>query len=131
MLLRLIKAGADIRSANSEGRTPLHCCVSHCTAAKRATLRRLLATLLKAGAEVNSCGKDGTTLLHELAAVGQSEEVKLLLQHQADVNWTNEKGRMALHFGRVFLSRKKRRKGLITKCSCSRPTYECSRRTCR
>jgi ankyrin repeat protein len=76
---RLIKAGADVKMANSYGATPM----SLAAATGNAPIIRLL---LNAGADVESANAEGQTALMAVARTGNVEAAKLLIQHGANVN---------------------------------------------
>jgi ankyrin repeat protein len=75
----LLDHGASVKSANTNGNTPLH------TAASRGDLE-IAETLLKHGADANAAITGGTTPLHEAAEGGFVEIAELLLKHGAEVN---------------------------------------------
>ncbi|MEJ1964151.1 MAG: ankyrin repeat domain-containing protein [Gammaproteobacteria bacterium] len=76
---RLIKAGADVKMANSYGATPMSLAATTGNAA-------VIKLLLNAGADVESANAEGQTALMAVARTGNVEAAKLLLQHGANVN---------------------------------------------
>ena len=76
---RLIKAGADVRMANSYGATAMSLAATTGNPA-------LIKLLLNAGADVESANPEGQTALMAVARTGNVEAAKLLLQHGAKVN---------------------------------------------
>ena len=76
---RLLSAGADVNSVDSNGRTPLH------TAAEF-NRSRVVKILLDNGAEIDSRDLSGGTALHAAAWSGRPRTVKILLAHGANVN---------------------------------------------
>jgi ankyrin repeat protein len=74
----LIKAGANVRAANSFGATPL---------AEAALIGNtdIISLLLKAGADPKGVNADGQTALHSVARTGNIEAAKLLLKAGANI----------------------------------------------
>jgi ankyrin repeat protein len=84
----LLEAGADVEAVNQKGATAL------VYAATDLSKSRLL---VEKGAQVNVAAKDGTTpLMVAVAATGNTETVKLLLDHGADVKAVSMFGSNAL-----------------------------------
>jgi ankyrin repeat protein len=81
----LLTHGASLKSATTNGDTPLH------TAAGRGDLE-IAESLLSHGADPNATIIGGTTPLHEAAEGGSVEIAKLLVAHGAGINWTNSSG---------------------------------------
>jgi ankyrin repeat protein len=75
----LIRAGANPKTTNAYGGTPLS---EACTNADAA----MIVKLLKAGADPNARSSEGETALMTAARTGSVESVKALLDHGADVN---------------------------------------------
>ena len=76
---RLIKAGADVKLANSYGATAMSLAATTGNPA-------IIKLLLNAGADVESASAEGQTALMAVARTGNVEAAKLLLQHGANVN---------------------------------------------
>src|SRR5262245_11994346 len=76
---RLIKAGADVKIANSYGATPMSLAANTGNA-------EIIKLLLKAGADVESANSEGQTALMAVARTGNLEAAKALLAHGANVN---------------------------------------------
>jgi uncharacterized protein len=76
---RLIKAGADVKLANSYGATPMALAANTGNA-------EIIKLLLKAGADVESANAEGQTALMAVARTGNTEAAKALLQHGANIN---------------------------------------------
>lgn len=91
----LLARGGDVRSAaqNSFKVTALH-------AALAGPAPDVAPTLIAAGADVNAVQQDGVTPLHEAAANGQLGLVRLLLEHGANRQATDARGRTAADFAR-------------------------------
>ena len=77
----LLRAGADVRSANRYGVEPLALAGTNGNAA-------MTERLLDAGADPNSASPEGQTALMTAARTGNVGTVKLLLAHGADVDAT-------------------------------------------
>jgi ankyrin repeat protein len=75
----LIRAGANPKTTNAYGATPL---AEACTNSDPAMIEKLL----KAGADPNAVSSEGETALMTAARTGSVESVKALLDHGADVN---------------------------------------------
>jgi ankyrin repeat protein len=85
-LVKLLLAhGASVKSATTNGDTPLH------SAAGRGDLE-IAETLIEHGADVNAAITGGTTPLHEAAEGGFAEVARILLSHGAEINRTNSSG---------------------------------------
>ena len=76
---RLVKAGADVRIANSYGATAMSLAANTGNA-------EIIKLLLKAGADVESANAEGQTALMVVSRTGNVEAAKVLLQHSANVN---------------------------------------------
>src|SRR5262249_30618854 len=82
LLEQLIARGAAVNATNRVGATPLLYAVANLESVK---------TLLKAGADVNRASQIGTTPIVAAAAYPHSSEVvRLLLEHGAKLNMTQE-----------------------------------------
>src|SRR6266852_7582618 len=80
MVDMLLKAGADVKAENRYGVTPLAELVTDGGAA-------LIERLLKAGADPNTLtSPEGETVLMTASRLGNTEAVKVLLDHGADPN---------------------------------------------
>ncbi|MEO8465671.1 MAG: ankyrin repeat domain-containing protein, partial [Gammaproteobacteria bacterium] len=79
LVQRLIKAGADVKTANEFGSTPM---------AEAAVVGNavVIDALLTAGADVESRGADGQTALMVVARSGNVAAAEKLIAHKADVN---------------------------------------------
>jgi len=89
----LLSHAADVNSTNKGKMTPL--CSAY--SGKHLGAMRLL---LEHGADVDVYVEHGYTrylLLHDASLFGRADVVYLLLQHNVDVNTTNEVGSVALH----------------------------------
>jgi len=76
---RLIKSGADVKSANSYGATPM-------ALAAHTGNAEIIKLLLKAGADVESPNAEGQTALMAVARTGNVDAAKALLAHGANTN---------------------------------------------
>ena len=76
---RLIKAGADVKIANSYGATAMSLAANTGNA-------EIIKLLLNAGADVESANAEAQTALMEVARTGNVEAAKLLLKAGANVN---------------------------------------------
>lgn len=77
----LIEKGADISAIDNYGETPLHDRAGH--------WQGKIGILLELGADVNSSDNKGNTPLHRAAAVGNIQTARILLEHGARVDATN------------------------------------------
>ena len=75
----LIRAGADVKAANSEGVTPLSMAALYGNAA-------MIDRLIKAGADAKQRGPNGETMVMLAARNGNPQAVTVLLEAGADVN---------------------------------------------
>jgi ankyrin repeat protein len=75
----LLKSGADVKRAQSDGDTALHCAARYADEA-------LIKALIRAGADVNAPGAWNWRPLSVAAAVGNIEIVQLLMAQGAKVN---------------------------------------------
>jgi len=80
---KLLAAGADVKTANRYGVTPLFLA---CENANPAIIERLL----KAGADVNAVSTEGETALMTVARTGVVEAAEVLLNHGAKVDAREE-----------------------------------------
>eukprot|EP01063_Lacrimia_lanifica_P021726 TRINITY_DN2925_c0_g1_i10.p1 TRINITY_DN2925_c0_g1~~TRINITY_DN2925_c0_g1_i10.p1 ORF type:complete len:252 (+),score=14.26 TRINITY_DN2925_c0_g1_i10:915-1670(+) len=78
-LAELIKKGADVNCADSNGCTPSHLAAKYGHA-------EALAMLIKAGADVNRADSEGHTPCHQAAQRGHAEALAVLIESGADVN---------------------------------------------
>lgn len=63
--------------------------------------------LLDAGADVRAAlGPGRATALHLAAVDGHAECASLLLQHGANIDWSNSRGQTSLHLGLNYLKDK-------------------------
>jgi ankyrin repeat protein len=85
----LVKDGADVNVAESNGTTPLHWAVHHGNV-------DLVKQLLKAGADVNVANNYGATPISEAAVLGDYALMKVLLDAGADPDSTNPDGQTPL-----------------------------------
>jgi len=86
---KLLREGADVNAAESDGTTPLMWAAYGGDA-------ELVAALLKAGAQVSAVNDYGATALAEAAAAGDASIIAQLLKAGADANATNREGETAL-----------------------------------
>ena len=82
---RLIKAGAEIESANERGLIALH-------EAARTDSSVIVEMLLKNGADINASNNEGITALHIATGYGYEQVVRLLLEYRAVPNSPGEVG---------------------------------------
>jgi uncharacterized protein len=87
--LEMIRAGADVNTAQGDGTTPLHWAVYKVDAA-------LVAELLKRGAKVDAVNAYGSSPLAEAVKIADAGLVKALLDAGADVEARNTDGQTAL-----------------------------------
>ena len=86
----LIRGGANVKTANRYGVTPLSLACLNGNAA-------IIESLLKAGADPNSALPGGETALMTAARTGKVNAVKVLIAHGADVNFQEgRRGQTAL-----------------------------------
>jgi ankyrin repeat protein len=86
----LIGSGANVKTANRYGVTPLSLACVNGNAA-------LIESLLKAGADPNTALPGGETVLMTAARTGKADAVKVLLTHGANVNFAeSRRGQTAL-----------------------------------
>jgi len=90
LLVKLIRAQADVNIKDGAGRTPLHDAV-------KAADSRLSQILIKAGASVDASDRSGITVLHIAVKFSRKENVSLLLEALADVSMTDVDGWSVLH----------------------------------
>ncbi len=86
----LLYAGVDPNERNDEGMAPL-------VAAANADVK-ITEMLLKHESKVNFTSKDGTTPLMAVAKTGRLDIAKVLLQHGANPNLKDAKGKTALNY---------------------------------
>jgi uncharacterized protein len=83
----LIRAGADVKTANRYGVTPLYLAAVNGSAP-------MIEKLLKAGADSNAVGNEGETALMTAARTGNVDAAKVLIEHGATVdakeNWRGQ-----------------------------------------
>lgn len=80
--LRLIAAGADLEIRGQKGWTALH----NAASGGEKGYREVAEALLRAGAKVNAVSDTMLTALHEASGKSLVDIVRLLVDHQADVN---------------------------------------------
>lgn len=80
----LIVNGADISATDNYGETPLHARAGH--------WQGKINILLELGADVNSSDSRGDTPLHKAASVGNVQTARILREHGARVDATNNSG---------------------------------------
>lgn len=85
----LVKDGADVNAAESNGTRPLHWAVHHGNV-------DLVKQLLKAGADVNVANNYGATPISEAAVLGDYALMKVLLDAGADPDSRNPDGQTPL-----------------------------------
>lgn len=93
VLKELVRRGADVRSSNIGGETPLH---SACY--WEGTHIKIVRYLLEHGADANAIDDSGDTPLHFLAYLPEPsalETAKVLVEHGAKTNVKNKKGQTA------------------------------------
>ena len=86
---KLLKQGADVDAAESDGTTPLMWAAYGGDA-------ELVELLLDAGADVAAANAYGATAMAEAAAIGDAALIELLLDSGADANAANPEGETAL-----------------------------------
>lgn len=91
ILRRLLEAGADVHSADSQGYTPLHDSVYD-------NKPEPVQLLLEAGADANAATAQGFTPLHLAALDNAAKVAELLLTHGSRVNATANDGETPLAF---------------------------------
>ena len=97
----LIDAGADVKSADEMGRTPLHV-AGAAAAGNGVALQSILRMLVRNGAEVDAGDAAGNTPLHVAVAHGCVRAISELIKMGADPALTNADGQTPLHIaGRV------------------------------
>jgi len=87
--MALVKDGADVKAAQSNGTTALHLAVYN-------NDLDLVKALIKNGADVNTVNKYGSSPMSEAATLGDYDIMKALLDAGADVNSANEYNQTAL-----------------------------------
>jgi ankyrin repeat protein len=83
VLALLIAAGANPHLRGNDGETALHC------AAEEDNSSDAMSMLLDAGADVNQGDNDGNCAAHWAARAGRVENLKFLLEHDAQFNQRN------------------------------------------
>ena len=86
--LRLIRAGADVQAADTNGDTAL-------IVATTESSLEVVKALLEKGANPNAKGLGGETALHYAAMNAMLDQAKLLLEHRAHPNILNSAGKSA------------------------------------
>jgi len=98
-LALLIKAGAAISIANSEGCTPLHAAVAAHNSLPKETCYEIISLLLRHGANPNVGDALSVTPLHIASELGDVSIVELLVEEGgASVNVVDEEGETALFY---------------------------------
>eukprot|EP00904_Undaria_pinnatifida_P013533 jgi/Undpi1/930/HiC_scaffold_10.g04394.m1 len=97
-LVRLLcSAGVEVDRASDEGKTALHCCMSH------ADTTAAVEVLLEYGADVNrSYGPSNRTALHVASANGHHELVRLVCRAGARIEQVGTEGAAPLHLAAAF-----------------------------
>jgi ankyrin repeat protein len=88
-VLELIKAGADVNGAGSDGSTPLLWSTFNSDL-------QISQALIKAGADVDAANRYGITPLMQASRTGDAALIKLLLDSGANVNLAHPKGETPL-----------------------------------
>lgn len=88
-VLELIKSGADVNAAASDGSTPLLWSTFNSNL-------QISQALIKAGANVNAANRYGVTPLLQASRTGDTAMIKLLVESGADVNLAHPKGETPL-----------------------------------
>ena len=92
----LIRAGADVNSLDSDGRTPLAYAVDGSGVGNRNHFDELLDVLLRNGAKINATDNSGNTLLMMAVRSAAPDRVSALLRRHPDLKAVNRKGESAL-----------------------------------
>ncbi|XP_021693550.1 ankyrin repeat domain-containing protein 12 isoform X3 [Aedes aegypti] len=92
-VLALIKAGAQVESADKDGLTALHC------AASRGHTECIDTLINLCGAHTDQIDSNGCTALHYSVTLGHADATSLLLKLDADPNRQDRKGRTPAHCG--------------------------------
>jgi len=86
----LVKKGADVKSKNAKGQTPLHCAAEKSLGS--------IPHLIEAKADLEAKDKDtGARPIHTAAAANSGKACTLLLEAGANINSVDEKGNTPLH----------------------------------
>ncbi|XP_076315098.1 uncharacterized protein LOC143227549 [Tachypleus tridentatus] len=93
VIVALVNAGASVAAEDKDGLTALHC------AASRGHVDCLETLINLCGAEVETIDSNGCTALFFAVTLGHADCTQLLLQHGADPNRQDRKGRTAAHCG--------------------------------
>jgi ankyrin repeat protein len=88
ILKALIQAGAKVDALDNQGTT--------CLASFGVFDSRILKIFLDAGANPNTAGRGGETALMMASYFGYEEAARLLIEHKADVDFTDKLGNTAL-----------------------------------
>ena len=103
-VVRLIRIGSDVESADSRGWTPLHFAVQSQLTAPQGHPVETAEALLKAGAKIDSKDEHGNTPLMRAVAVyrgGEGSMIRLLRKWGADPFLKNNYGICALESARM------------------------------
>ena len=100
----LIRAGANVNSVDSDGRTPLAYAVDGLGVGQRSHFADLLDMLVRNGANINGPDNSGNTPLMMAVSNAEADRVSELLQHKADTGAVNRKGESALSLASLLKS---------------------------
>jgi ankyrin repeat protein len=92
LLSFLVGAGADVRVKSEKGATVLHLAAAELTEGFSDVLPRLI----DAGADVNLGDNEGNCAGHVAARAGRVDNLKLLLEHGAEIERRNQEGKTML-----------------------------------
>ncbi|KAJ8668006.1 hypothetical protein QAD02_009669 [Eretmocerus hayati] len=92
---QLIKAGADVNLADSQGRISLHLVAQLKNNSENVS--KIFNILLESGASLSKCNNHGRTPLHFAVCLSDSKGVERFIEAGADVNATDKLGQTSLH----------------------------------
>ena len=97
----LLQHGAEVNSPDARGRTPLSSMDISVDPVTEESRVNTCQVLLEYGADVNARwgARIGRTLLHDASYLQRPDIVRTLLNHGANVNLEDKKGRTPLHYG--------------------------------